>query len=134
MLTSRSNTWQTRAFQGHSARFRQRGLTMFGLLSWAMIIGIGAYLLLRVLPTVNEYSTIRRAVDVIAKSQPATVAEVRQAFDRQKDLEYSISSISGKDLVVTKENEKVVISFAYDSLIPIYGPVYILVKYAGSSR
>jgi hypothetical protein len=131
---SRSLTFQTRGFQGQSPRRLQRGLTMFGLLSWAMIIGFGAYLLVRVLPTVNEYSTIRRTVDVIAKSQPSTVAEARQAFDKQKDLEYSISSISGKDLVITKENEKVVISFAYDNAIPIYGPVYILIKYSGSSR
>jgi hypothetical protein len=38
------------------------------------------------------------------------VAEVRAAFERQKDIEYSISSISGKDLDITKENEKVVIA------------------------
>jgi penicillin V acylase-like amidase (Ntn superfamily) len=91
-------------------------------------------LLVRILPTINEYSTIRRAVDTIAKSQPSTVVEARQAFDKQKDVEYSISSISGKDLVITKENEKVVISFAYDNVIPIYGPVFLLVKYSGSSR
>ena len=131
----------TRA-QGHplrkphptSSRSQQRGLTLFGLIFWAMLIGFTGYMLVRILPTINEYSTIRRTVDVIAKTQPSTVAEARQAFDKQKDLEYSISSISGKDLVVTKESEKVVISFAYDSVIPIYGPVNILIKYSGSSR
>jgi hypothetical protein len=117
-----------------SSRSQQRGLTLFGLIFWAMLIGFGGYMLVRILPTINEYSTIRRTVDVIAKTQPSTVAEARQAFDKQKDLEYAIGSISGKDLVVTKEGEKVVISFAYDSVIPIYGPVNILIKYAGSSR
>ena len=117
-----------------SARSQQRGLTLFGLLFWAMLIGFGGYMLVRILPTINEYSTIKRAVDVIAKTQPGTVAEARQAFDKQKDLEYSIGSISGKDLVVTKENDKVVIAFAYDNVIPVYGPVYILIKYSGSSR
>ncbi len=107
---------------------------MFGLLFWAMVIGFGAYMLVRILPTVNEYSTIRRTVDTIAKSQPSTVGEARQAFDKQKDLEYSITSIAGKDLIITKENEKVVISFAYDNAVPVYGPVYILIKYSGSSR
>ena len=121
----------TRAFAG---RGKQRGLTLFGLLFWAMVVGFGGYLLVRILPTINEYSTIRRTVESIAKSQPSTVAEARQAFDKQKDLEYSISSISGKDLVVTKENEKVVISFGYDNVIPIYGPVYVLIRYSGSSR
>ena len=116
-----------------SSRAQQRGVTMFGLLFWAMLIGFGAYVAVRVLPTVNEYATIKRAVEKIAASQPSTVAEARQAFDRQRDLEYSISSIEGKDLNVSKENDKVVISFAYNKEIPIYGAVYILIKYEGRS-
>jgi hypothetical protein len=39
-----------------------------------------AYVLVRTLPTLNEYFTIQRAVDKIAKQQPATVAEARGAF------------------------------------------------------
>jgi hypothetical protein len=115
-------------------RRRQRGITLFGLLFWALLIGFVGYLLVRTLPTVNEYLTIQRTVKQIAAAQPATVAEVRQAFDRQKDIEYSITAISGKDLQVTKENDKVVISFAYDKEVPVWGPVYILLKYEGSSR
>ena len=115
-------------------RSAQRGVTLFGLLFWAMLIGMIAYLAIRVFPTVNEYLTIQRTVETIAKSQPATVAEVRIAFDRQRDVEYSISAISGKDLTVTKENDKVVVGFAYDKLVPVYGPVYLLIKYEGRSR
>jgi hypothetical protein len=112
----------------------QRGITLFGLMFWAIFIGFFAYVLLRTVPTLNEYFTVQRAVDAIARSQPSTVAEARMAFDKQRDLEYSISSVSGKDLTVTKENDKVVIAFAYDKLIPLYGPVYILIKYEGRSR
>ena len=115
-------------------RSRQRGITLFGLAFWAGLIGFTAYLLVRTLPTINEYMTIQRSVEQIAKSQPATVAEARQAFEKQKELEFSISSISGKDLTVTKENDKVVIGFAYDKLITIYGPVYLLIKYEGRSK
>ena len=117
-----------------AARRHQRGITLFGLLFWALLIGFAAYLVVRVFPTVNEYLTIQRTIDQIAKSQPATVAEARQAFDRQKDVEYSISSITGKDISVTKENDRVVIGFAYDKAVPIYGPVYLLIKYEGRSR
>jgi Domain of unknown function (DUF4845) len=119
---------------GRSRRRSQRGITLFGLIFWAVLIGFGAYLVIRILPTINEYATIQRTVSAIAKAQPATVAEARSAFDKQKDLEYSISSITGKDLVVTKENDKVVISFAYDNIIPIYGPVNVLIKYEGNTR
>ena len=117
-----------------SPRSQQRGLTLFGLMFWAIVIGFLAYVLVRVLPTVNEYATIQRAVEKIAAEQPATVAEARQAFDRQRDLEYSISAITGKDLTVTKENDKVVIGFAYNKEIEIMGPVFILLKYEGRSK
>ena len=118
----------------HTPRSRQHGLTLFGLMFWAIVIGFLAYVLVRVLPTLNEYATIQRAVEKIAATQPATVAEARQAFDRQRDLEYSISAITSKDLQVTKENDKVVISFAYNKEILIYGPVFILIKYEGRSK
>jgi len=59
-------------------RARQRGVTLFGLLFWALLIGFGAYLVIRVFPTVNEYLTIKSAVEKIAAAQPATVAEVRR--------------------------------------------------------
>ncbi len=112
---------------------RQRGLTLFGLMFWAIMVGAVAYVALRVFPTVNEYLTIKRTIDKVAASSPNTVAEVRAAFERQKDIEYSISSISGKDLEVTKENEKIVIAFAYSKEIPLYGAVYLVIKYEGRS-
>ena len=112
----------------------QRGITLFGLMFWAILIGFSGYVLVRTLPTVNEYLTIQRTVKQIAESSPSTVAETRQAFDKQKSIDYSIEAISGKDLIVTKENDRVVVAFAYDKLIPIYGPVNLLIKYEGRSK
>jgi Domain of unknown function (DUF4845) len=115
-------------------RARQRGVTLFGLMFWALLFGFVGYVLVRTLPTVNEYLTIQRTVEKVAASQPPTVNEARLAFERQKDIEYSITSITAKDLQITKENEKVVISYAYNKEIPLFGPVYILLKYEGRSR
>ncbi len=112
----------------------QRGLTLFGLMFWAILIGFVGYLAVRILPTMNEFFTIQRAVDKVASASPATVTEARISFDKQKDIEYSIESITGKDLEITKENDRVVIRFAYNKEVPIYGPVFVLIKYAGRSR
>ena len=119
---------------GHRRFPAQRGVTLFGLLFWAIIIGFFALLALRVIPTVNDYLTIKRAVEQIASSGATTVPEIRSAFEKQVQIEYSIQSISGKDLDVTKENDKVVISFAYDKEVEIMSPVYLLIKYQGSSK
>ncbi len=112
----------------------QRGITLFGLLLWAIIIGFFALLGMRVLPTMNEYFTIQKAVNKIAAEGLTTVPEIRRAFEKQKEIEYSIKSISSKDLEITKENEKVVIRFAYDVEVEVMDPVFILIKYKGSSK
>jgi hypothetical protein len=117
----------------HSVR-QQRGITLFGLLLWAVIIGFGALLGMRVIPTLIEYSTIQKAVTRIVSEGLSTVPEIRNAFERQKDVEFSIQSISGKDLDITKENDKVVINFAYNKEIEIMGPVFLLIKYKGGSK
>ena len=113
---------------------RQRGVTLFGLMLWAIVIGFSALLVMRVLPTMNEYFTIQKAVNKIAQERASTVPEIRNAFEKQKAIEYSIQSITGQDLKVTKENDKVVISFAYDKEIELMQPVYLLIKYEGRSK
>ena len=113
---------------------RQRGITLLGLLMWAIIIGMVALVALRVLPTVNEYLTIQRAVNRVADEGLSTVPEIRAAFERQKEIEYSITSIGGQDLKITKEDDKVVIRFAYEKEIELASPVYLLIKYSGSSK
>lgn len=113
---------------------RQRGITLLGLLMWAIVIGFVALLAMRVLPTMNEFFTIQKAVNKIAAESFTTVPEIRAAFDKQKEIEYSIQSISAKDLDITKENDRVVIRFAYDKEVEIMSPVYLLIKYQGSSH
>ncbi|MFN0185648.1 MAG: DUF4845 domain-containing protein [Aquabacterium sp.] len=115
-------------------RAGQRGVSLIGLLMWAIVIGFIGYVLVRAVPTINEYMTIQRAVKKIAAAPPATVGEIRNAFDKQRDIEYAISSITGRDLEITKVNDKVVISFKYDKEIELIAPVYLLLRYAGSSE
>jgi len=113
---------------------RQRGVTLFGLLFWAVIVGFLALIGMRVLPTLNEFFTIKRTVNKIVSEGLTTVPEIRASFGRQKDIEYSITSIGPKDLTITKENEKIVVSFAYDKEIEILKPVYLLIKFEGRSN
>ncbi len=110
------------------------GFTLLGLLFWALLIGFFAYIAVRTMPSVNEYLTVLRAVQRVADSGPGTVAEARAAFDKQKEIEYAITSIGGRDLDITKEGGRVVVSFAYNREIPLYGPVYLLLKLEGRSR
>lgn len=113
---------------------RQRGITLIGLLFWAVIVASVALVTMKVLPSVNEFYTIQKSVNKLAKEGGTTVPEIRSAFDRQRDIEYSIQSIAGKDLDVVKENDKIVIRFAYDKEILLVEPVYLTIKYTGKSQ
>lgn len=116
------------------ARAPRRGFTLIGLLAWAVVVGFAGYLLVRVVPTVTEFYTIQGVVDRIAASPATTVAEIRAAFDKQRQIDATIVSVLGKELDITKENERVVISFAYEKEIELVGPVFLLIKYAGRSK
>ncbi len=111
----------------------QRGVTLFGLLFWAVVVGFIALIGMRVLPSLNEYFTIKRAINKII-TEGSTVPEIRTAFERQKDVEYSITTIGSKDLTITKENDKIVVSFAYDKEIELVKPVFLLIKSEGRSN
>jgi hypothetical protein len=118
-----------------SSRRRQRGLTLIGLLFWGGIAAVTAVVGMKVFPTVLEYYTVQRVVDRIAAGNPATVPQVRQEFERAIQIEYSIQSIQSGDLVVSKDaNDKVIIEFAWNKEIDLFGPVYLLIKYQGKSR
>ena len=113
---------------------QQQGITLLGLLFWAVIVGFVALVTIRVLPTLNEFFTIQKAVNKVALEGGSTVPEIRAAFEKQRDIEYSIQSITSKDLDITKENDRIVVRFAYDKEIELMAPVYLLIKYEGRSR
>lgn len=114
---------------------RQRGITLFGLLFWGAAIAMLAVVAMKVFPTVLEYYTVQKIVDRIAAANPSTVPAVRADFDRAVQVEYSIQSLKSDDLVVSKDaNDRVVIEFAYNKEIDLFGPVYLLIKYSGHSK
>ncbi len=112
----------------------QRGISLLGLLFWGVLLAFTGVVAARVFPTVLEFYTIQTAVNRIAAANPATVAAVRADFDKAQQIEYSIVSINSKDLLISKDNDKVQISFAYEKQIELGGPVYLLIKYEGRSR
>ena len=117
----------------HSSR-RQRGITLFGLLFWAIVISFLGVVTVKVLPTLNEYFTIKRAVKKIMDEGPNSVPAIRAAFDRQKTIEYAITTIDGKDLEIEANGDQFTVRFAYDKEIELVQPVFLLIKYRGGSR
>jgi hypothetical protein len=112
----------------------QRGVTMLGLLFWAVLVGAASVVAIKLFPVVTEYKTISRMVDKLAREGGSTVPEIRMSFDRYKTVEYGVESITARDLEISKEDDKVVISFAYDKEIELLDPVYLVLKFKGRSK
>jgi hypothetical protein len=117
-----------------SARRQQSGITLIGLLFWAVLISAFALLLMKVFPAVTEYRTIQSMVNKAAHDGGTTVPEIRAAFDRDAQVQYGVTSINARDLEITKEDDKIVIKFAYDKEVELISPVFLLIKFQGQSR
>jgi len=112
-------------------RRRQRGLSIIGLIFIGLIV-VGLLALgFRTVPAVIEYIAIERAVQKI-KSEANTVGELRAAFDRHATID-DITSISSKDLDITKEGDQIVISYAYQKKIPVIENVSLVIDFAGKT-
>ena len=112
-------------------RQKQRGITFLGLLVVGGVLVFGAIVGMQVFPTYIEFLAIQKAAKKASGGN--TVPEVRVIFDKAAQID-DISSIAGKDLDVSKQGDKVVVSFAYQREIHLGGPAYLVMKYQGSSR
>lgn len=109
----------------------QRGLTFFGLLLIGGLLAVIGVITAQVVPTAIEYQAVIKAAN--KASEGNTVAEVRSTFDKAAAID-DIKSVSGKDIDVTKEGDKIVVSFAYQREIHLVGPAFLTLKYSGRSR
>ena len=110
---------------------KQRGISFIGLVFVGSLLAMTGVVAAQVFPTFLEYQSITRAVNKAREGQ--TVAEARMIFDKVAQVD-DIKSISSKDVDVTKEGDKVVVSFAYEREIHLAGPAYLTLKYAGRSK
>ncbi|HYF42141.1 MAG TPA: DUF4845 domain-containing protein [Ramlibacter sp.] len=115
----------------HSLKSRQAGISFFGLIFViAVLAGLGV-LAAQAFPTVVEYQAVLKAVEKAkAGSSPA---EIRAIFDKAAQVD-EIKSITGKDLEVTRNGDRNVVKFAYNKEIHMFGPAFLLLKYAGQSK
>ncbi|NMM13380.1 MAG: DUF4845 domain-containing protein [Rhodoferax sp.] len=115
----------------HQFRSRQRGLSFLGLLVVGGLLAVTGVIGAQIVPTAIEYQAILKAANKAREGN--SVAEVRSIFDKASAID-NISSISGKDIDVTKEGDKIVVSFAYQREIHLAGPGYLTLKYSGRSK
>jgi len=114
---------------------RQRGIGFIGLLFVLALAIIVAILGMKTVPAVIEYFTIKKVVYSMTHSpdmRDATPADVRASFDRRASID-AISSITGRDLEIRRDGGDLVVSFAYERRVPLFGPVTLLFEFKSAS-
>jgi hypothetical protein len=114
------------------ARQHQRGLSLIGLIFVGAIVAALMLIGFKIVPAINEYLAVDRAVQKI-RNEASTVRDLRNAFDRYASID-DIHSISGKDLDITKDGDRIVISYAYDYSVPLLDNVRLVIDFSGSTR
>ncbi|MCK6412071.1 MAG: DUF4845 domain-containing protein [Azonexus sp.] len=112
---------------------RQMGVSLSGLLLWLVVLLSGALLGLKVTPTVIEYySILKDAKAAINQVGPdATVADVRKAYDKYAEVDNL--ELKSSELQIGKEGNRIVVSFEYEKVIPLFGNVSLLINYRGKT-
>ena len=116
---------------GQDMERSQRGVTFIGMILAGVVVAALAVVVAQLLPTLIEYQAVTKAARRAAEA--ATVAEARSRFDKAALID-DIGSVKGTDLQITKENDQLVVSFAYEREIHLAGPAWLVMRYSGSSK
>lgn len=115
-----------------ASRHSQKGLSFFGFVVIAVlavaVFAIGG----QSLPIALEYQAAKKAAQKAA-TEGMTVPEVRDVFDRAAQID-DIHTITGKDLDITKINDRVVVSFEYERSLPLVGPAYLVYRFTHQTK
>lgn len=114
---------------------RQKGLSLVGLIMIGILVALAAMVVMKVTPSVIEYYTVLKNINAVVKSGEAsgTVADIRRAYERRTAVDET-PSVQAKDLEISKYGGQVVISFAYEKKIPLFGNASLCIDYQGSTN
>ncbi|MGE0314853.1 MAG: DUF4845 domain-containing protein [Lautropia sp.] len=122
------------ASERNTGNHGQRGLTLISLMIAGILVALVALVVMKVVPTVIEFTAIKKAVVKAASASPTgNPQDIRNAFDRAQAID-DFEAVSAKDLKIVKQGDKSIVSFAYEKKIPLFGPASLLIEYEGSSR
>lgn len=114
-----------------AAIYKQHGVSLGGFLFVIIILALLAVLGMKIVPTVVEYSAIKKAI-MTAKNAGTTAREIQDSFEKQRTTAY-IDSVTGKDLEITKTADGFEVSVAYQKKIELFGPASLVLDYVAST-
>ncbi len=114
---------------------RQRGITLISVIIIGILLVFLLIVAFRCVPVLNEYFAIKRTVYAISTNAHSSMSDydIVRDFDAQTYIDH-ITSITGDDLVVSRPDGKVVISFKYSRTVPLFANVSLLFDFDATTQ
>lgn len=114
----------------------QRGLSLSSLLVWSVLLVLLAIALMKLTPIFVEYSAIKKHIATIAQeanTQNHDANAIRLSFSKRAQID-NIQSIGERDVKITRQDNRVVLSTQYTKTIPLLSNVSLVIDFETSSE
>ena len=122
--------------QYHTMRQKQKGISLSGLLVWAVILILVAISGLKIAPAYIEFASIQKNLSAIVKdinSQSADLNQIRVLFSKRAQID-NIKSINAQDIKINKESSRIVLSASYTVRIPLVSNLSLTIDFDAVSE
>lgn len=106
---------------GIKPRYKQRGLTLTGMLIGSIILVLVAVVSMKIVPVYIDNATIKKNLVAVASDnslQNANAGQIRLAFTKRAQVD-GIRVVSAKDIKILKDKDKIVLNVAYTVEVPL---------------
>ena len=111
-----------------------KGLTLIGFILTVALVGFLGLVAFRTNPIYSEYFTIKRILKQInVESADTTPVQIRNQFDLKASADY-VYEVKSRDLDISKENGRIIISVTYHKTVPLIYNVSLLFDFEASNR
>ena len=115
--------------------YRQRGMGLLALIFWALVSVFVFMVALKILPVYKENTAIKKTLSAMASDsilQNREKWEIRKSFNKRAEKD-GISSVSGGDLEIDKEDRKIVLGITYSVKTPLFANISLYIDFNESS-
>jgi len=120
----------------HDVMYKQRGVSLSGLLLWSVVLIFVAILGMKLIPVYREYAAIKTTLVAMANDpvlQNGTKAEIRRSFNKRAQID-DINVVNGGDIEINKESGAAVLNIIYSVKTPLFANISLYFDFNVSSE
>lgn len=118
-----------------AAAYRQRGISLSGLLAAAVVLGAAAIFGMKLIPAYMQDAEIRNIFIAVAhdpEMQNAQARDIRIAYSKRA-MVANITAIKPDDVEISKSGDGVLLSASYAVKVPLAGNASLLLEFNPSN-